>query len=79
MLPDPEKFEINIDGTIYKVTRSITDKNIYRLYSQHGSYLIARDFYGIWVELTSRPGSAYISLTQVGDLIENYHKSMRSA
>jgi hypothetical protein len=73
MTIDAEKFEISLDGIIYKIMRSGSDKNIYRLSSQHGSYLIARDFYGIWVELTSKSGSASIPLTHIGQQIDNYY------
>lgn len=73
MTIDTEKFEISLDGIIYKIIRSRSDKNIYRLSSQHGSYLIARDFYGIWVELTSRSGSAGIPLTHIGRQIDDYY------
>ena len=74
MNTDPEKFKITLDGVPYVVERSMTDNNIYRLKSSSGSYLIAKDFYGIWVELTSKSGSANISLTKIGQEIENYYK-----
>lgn len=78
MNTDPEKFEIDLDGIPVKVIQSPTDKNIYRLNSPRGSYLIARDFYGVWVELNCRPGSSYISLSQAGYLIEEHHSSIHS-
>jgi hypothetical protein len=78
MTTGPEKFEINLDGITYKVTRSATDKNIYKLKSPQGSYLIARDFYGFWVELTRTSGSASVSLIQIGRLIEDYYNSVNS-
>ena len=74
MRSDPEKFEISLDGITYKVQRSTTDKNVYKLSNEHGTYLIAKDFYGIWVELTSKTGSANISLNQIGPNIEAYYK-----
>jgi hypothetical protein len=79
MNTDPEKFEIDVDGTTYKVQRSVTDKNIYNLHSPNGSYLIARDYYGIWVELASRAGSARIPLSQIGEQIDNYSDKEISA
>ncbi len=72
MNTDPEKFEIDVDGTIYNVKRSVTDRNIYNLNSPHGSYLIARDYYGIWVEMVSRSGSARLPLTKIGQQIDDY-------
>jgi hypothetical protein len=72
MNTDPEKFEIDVDGTTYRAQRSATDKNIYNLHSPNGSYLIARDCYGIWVELASRSGSARIPLTKIGQQIDDY-------
>lgn len=70
-----EKFEINSDGITYIVERSPTDKNIYRLSSPRGTYVVAKDFYGIWVELTSKPNSASIRLTVLGDQIEEYYNT----
>jgi hypothetical protein len=78
MNTDPEKFEINLDGITYKVIRSATDNNIYRLNSAQGSYLIATDFYGTWTELTSTSDSADIPLTHIGRLIEDHYKSVSS-
>lgn len=78
MTTDPEKFEIIVDGTRYQVQRSKTDKNIHKLNSPSGSYVIARDFYGVWVELTSRSGSAHISLTRIGQQIDKYYNSVSS-
>ena len=74
MNTDPEKFNITLEGVTHVVERSMTDKNIYRLRSAGGSYLIARDFYGTWVELTSSPGSPDISLTQAGKQIEGHYQ-----
>jgi hypothetical protein len=74
MNPDPEQFKITLEGVTYAVRRSTSDENMYRLQSPRGSYLIAKDFYGVWVQLTSTPGSPNISLTKIGELIENYHK-----
>jgi hypothetical protein len=74
MNTDPEKFKISLEGVTYTVERSMSDKNIYRLRSAFSSYLIARDFYGIWVELTSSSNSPDISLTKIGKLIENHYK-----
>ncbi|MGZ3749869.1 MAG: hypothetical protein ACXVB0_10860 [Mucilaginibacter sp.] len=78
MNADPEKFEINSSGTIYKIERSMNDKNVYRIKSLLGTYLIAKDFYGIWVELTSKSGSPPISLNQIGREIENHYNSVGS-
>jgi hypothetical protein len=78
MNSDPEKFKITLDGVNYVVERSITDKNIYRLRSARGNYVIARDFYGIWVELTSSSGSPNISLTQAGKQIEGHYQQVNS-
>ena len=69
-----EKFEINSDGITYIVERSPTDKNIYRLSSPLGTYVVAKDFYGVWVVLTSKPNSAPIYLTLLGEQIEEYFK-----
>jgi len=74
MNPDPEQFKITLEGITYAVRRSKSDENMYRLQSPRGSYLIARDFYGIWVQLTNTSGSPNISLTKIGELIENYYK-----
>jgi len=74
MNPDPEQFKITLEGVTYAVRRSKSDENMYRLQSPRGSYLIARDFYGVWVQLTNTPGSPNISLTKIGELIENYYK-----
>jgi hypothetical protein len=78
MNADPEKFKITLDGVTYVVERSMTDDNIYRLRSAQGSYLIARDFYGTWVELTSSSGSPDISLTQAGRQIEGHYQRVNS-
>jgi hypothetical protein len=69
-----ETFTISSEGVIFMVERSMSDKDIYRIRSTNGSYLIARDFYGIWVELTSKSGSPNISLTKIGQEIENHYK-----
>jgi hypothetical protein len=69
------KFEINCDGIIFKVERSANDENIHKLHSSNGTYLIARDFFGIWVELTSKPGSARIHLSLIGTQIEKHYKA----
>jgi hypothetical protein len=74
MNPDPEQFKVTLDGVTYAIRRSTSDENMYRLQSPNGSYLIAKDFYGIWVQLTSTHGSPNIALTKIGELIENYHK-----
>jgi hypothetical protein len=78
MNADPEKFKITLDGVTYVVERSITDNNIYRLRSARGSHLIARDFYGIWVELVSSSNSPKISLTQAGKQIEGHYQRANS-
>jgi hypothetical protein len=74
MSPDPEKIKLSINGIPYIVQRAVKDQNIYRLSSLCGNYLIARDFYGIWVELTSTPGSPDIPLNKIGQEIESYYK-----
>jgi hypothetical protein len=74
MNPDPEKFELSVNGIPYTVQRAVKDQNIYRLNSLCGSYLIAKDFYGIWAELTSTPGSPDIPLNKIGEEIESYYK-----
>ena len=74
MNPDPEQFKITLEGFTYVVRRSTSDQHIYRLQGPHGSYLIARDFYGVWVELTNTPGSPNIPLTKIGELIEGHYK-----
>lgn len=71
-----ETFKISLEGVAYIVERSTSDKNIYRLKSAIGSYLIARDFYGAWVELTSSSGSPDIPLTKIGKIIENHYKTL---
>ena len=78
MNTDPMKFEITVNGVIYNVERSPSDVNIYRLSSPLGRYLIARDFFGVWVELTSKKGSASISLSQIGQQIEDHDISVNS-
>ena len=78
MHTDPEKFKITLDGLTYMVERSMTDSNIYRLRSAHGLYLIARDFYGTWVELTRSSGSPDIALTLAGRQIEAYYQGANS-
>ena len=74
----PEKFVINHDGTSYNVERSMSDENIYKLSSPHGTYLISRDFYGYWVELTSRPGSADLPIAHIGEQIEGHCSKINS-
>jgi len=69
-----EKFELNSDGISYIVAHFGTAENIYRLSSQQGTYLVAKDFYGSWVELTSKPGSAAINLALLGEQIEDHYK-----
>ena len=74
MNPDPEKIKLSINGIPYIVQRAVKDQSIYRLTSPSGNYLIARDFYGIWVALTSTPGSPDIPLNKIGKEIESYYK-----
>jgi hypothetical protein len=74
MNPDPEKFHLSVNGIPYTAQRAVEDQNIYRLSSPRGSYLIAKDFYGIWTELTSTPGSPDIPLNKIGKEIESYYK-----
>ena len=76
MNPDPEKFKVSVEGITYMVHRSASDKNIYRLNSPRSSYMIARDFYGIWVELTSKTGSPHIPLSKIGEQIEHHYKTI---
>lgn len=78
MNTDPEKFKITLDGLTYLVERSMSDSNIYRLRSAGGSHLIARDFYGTWVELTRSSGSPDIALTQAGRQIESHYQRANS-
>ncbi|WP_426669792.1 hypothetical protein ACPPVU_00840 [Mucilaginibacter sp. McL0603] len=68
----PRKFVIDYDGTSYQVERSMSDENIYKLNSPHGTYLISRDFYGYWIELTRRSGSADLPITLIGEQIEDH-------
>jgi hypothetical protein len=72
MYTDSKKFVINYDGTTYQVERSMSDENIYKLSSQYGTYLISRDFYGYWIELTRRSGSADLPIAQIGGQIEDH-------
>jgi len=74
MSPDPQKIKLSINGISYTMQRAVKDQNIYRLSSPCGNYLIARDFYGIWVELTSTPCSPDIPLNKIGQEIESYYK-----
>jgi hypothetical protein len=68
----PRKFVINYDSTSYQVERSMSDENIYKISSPHGTYLISRDFYGYWIELTRRSGSADLPIGHIGDQIEGH-------
>jgi hypothetical protein len=72
MYTDSKKFVINYDGTTYQVERSMSDENIYKLSSPNGTYLISRDFYGYWIELTRRSGSADLPIAQIGGQIEDH-------
>ena len=72
MKTGPEKFEINSDGINYRVERSASDKNIFWLYCATGTYMVAKDFYNVWVELTRKKGSADIPLTEIGRVIEDF-------
>jgi hypothetical protein len=74
MNPDPEKIKLRVNGILYIVQRAVKDQNIYRLAGPCGNYLIARDFYGIWVELTSTAGSPDVPLNKIGKEIESYYK-----
>lgn len=78
MNTDPEKFKITVEGIGYQVERSLSEKNIYRLRSSGGSYLIAKDFYSVWVELTSSSGAPNIPLTQIGKQIEGHYQRVNS-
>jgi hypothetical protein len=69
---------INYDGIIYQVERSMSDENIYKLSSPHGTYLVSRDFYGYWIELTSRSGSADLPITNIGGQIEDHCNKISS-
>ncbi|HTE00999.1 MAG TPA: hypothetical protein VK668_17025 [Mucilaginibacter sp.] len=73
MLTDPNKFEIHLDGLTYAVVRSVADNKVYKLTGTHGTYVIARDFYHVWVELTRKAGSADIPLTEIGQKIEDHY------
>ena len=74
----PEKFAIHYDGISYNVERSMSDENIYKLSSPKGVYLVSKDFYGDWIELTRRSGSADLPITQVGEQIERHCNKISS-
>jgi hypothetical protein len=74
----PEKFVINYDGISYNVERSMSDENIYKLSSPRGTYLVSKDFYGNWIELTSRSGSADLPIAHIGERIESYCNKISS-
>jgi hypothetical protein len=78
MNTDPRKFVINYDGTSYQVERSMSDENIYKLSSPNGTYLISRDFYGYWIELTRRSGSADLPIAHVGEQVERHCSNINS-
>jgi hypothetical protein len=71
----PPNFTLIIGEVVYHVQQSVADKNIYQLNCQNGFYLIAKDFFGVWAQLASKPGSPDISLKKIGGLIEEYHKA----
>lgn len=71
MLTDPNKFEVHLNGLTYSVVRSATDKNVYKLRSKLGTYVIAKDFYNTWVELTRKTGSPDILINQIGLQIDS--------
>ena len=73
MLIDPSKFEIHLDGLTYTVVRSVADDKVYKLTGKYGTYVIAKDFYNVWVELTRKAGSADIPLNEIGQKIENHY------
>ncbi|MFI5162151.1 MAG: hypothetical protein ACHQHN_12805 [Sphingobacteriales bacterium] len=66
-------FEININSTSFIVEPGFTGLKVYRLYNDTSGYVIAKDFYGVWVELNRIPGSINISLNQVGRQIEEHY------
>jgi hypothetical protein len=72
MLQNPTTFEINVDGNIMVVESAFTKLRVYRLYSMNGSYVIAKDLYNVWVELNKSPGSENISLSVIGQKIDEY-------
>ena len=78
MNTDPRKFVINYDGTSYQVERSMSDENIYKISGPHGTYLISRDFYGYWIELTRRSGSADLTIAHIGEQIEGQLSKLSS-
>lgn len=78
MNTDPRKFVINYDGTSYQVERSMSDENIYKISSPHGTYLISRDFYDYWIELTRRSGSADLPIAHIGEQIEGQLSKLSS-
>jgi hypothetical protein len=73
MLTDPNKFEIHLDGLTYAVVCSVADDKVYKLTSKQGTYVIAKDFYNVWVELTRKGGSADIPLNEIGQQIEDHY------
>jgi hypothetical protein len=74
----PEKFAIKYDGISYNVERSMSDENIYKLSSLKGTYLISKDFYGDWTELTRRSGSADLPIAHIGEQIERHCNKISS-
>jgi hypothetical protein len=70
-----DDFEIHLDGFTYKIERCTSRHKLYRLYSKRGNYLIAKDYYNIWVELDRKPGSQDISLSRIGQQIDEYQRS----
>lgn len=71
-----DNFQINSDGSTYLVERCTNRHKLYRLYSKSGSYLIAKDYYNIWVELDRKFDSSDISLSKIGEQIDAYQNSM---
>ena len=67
-----DNFQITAGGTTYLVERCTNRHKLYRLYSKQGNYLIAKDYYNIWVELDRKFDSPDISLSKIGEQIDAY-------
>ena len=68
-------FEITLNDTLFSVAPGFSGLNVYRLYSNNGNYVIAKDFYNIWVELNRSPGAPNMPVNQAGRKIEECLKA----
>lgn len=75
MKENERSFEIYAEGCTYHVERCTSKHKLYRLSGKKGSYLIAKDYYGVWVELDRKVGSADISLSVIGQLIDSHQNA----